>query len=251
MSDFKLLTLDIETSPADVWAWGMWQQNIPPAFIKQPTRVITWAAKWEHEDYVYSSTEWDHGHEDMILNIHELVDAADAIVTYNGISFDMKHLNREFIEMGLEPPSPYKNIDLLRVVKRMFKFPHNKLDYVVQVLLGEHKLETGGISLWLDALSGNRAAQKMMEDYNIKDVLLTEALYHKVQGWVPSHPNRALWIEDQDDPTCPNCGSKHVQKRGIEYPARVNAYQRYKCMECGANARGRDVLHKAERGVLV
>jgi len=247
----KVLILDIETSPIDAYTWGIWQQNVAISQIKAPTRMLSWAAKWEGTDEVMYSSEGMDSHEDMVLGIYELVDEADAIVHYNGTQFDMKHLNREFIELDLDPPTTYKNIDLLTAVKRMFKFPSNKLDYVAGVLLGEHKLETGGMSLWIACMKGDKKAWRLMEKYNIEDTLLTERLYHRIQGWIPTHPNRALWMDDQADPTCPTCGGKHVVKKGVERPARVNAYQRYKCMDCGANSRGRQIVTKAGDGVLM
>ena len=250
-SGMKVLTLDIETSPIKGYVWGLWQQNLMIDRIIEPTRMLTWAAKWEHEDYVYLGSESFQSHEDMVLEIYDLVNEADAIVGFNSQSFDMKHLNREFVELDLPIPTKYKNIDLLRTVKTNFNFPSNKLDYVAGVLLNEHKLDTGGFALWAQCLAGNKEAWKKMEDYNIEDVLLTERLYHKLQGWVPAHPNRALWIADQSNPICPNCGGSHVVLKGVERPARVNAYQRYKCNDCGANSRGRSSVKKAGQGVLM
>jgi DNA polymerase elongation subunit (family B)/predicted RNA-binding Zn-ribbon protein involved in translation (DUF1610 family) len=250
-SGMKVLVLDIETSPIDAYTWGIWQQNVGLSQIKAPTRMLSWAAKWAGEDDVFYASERTHSHEDMVLSIYDLVNEADAIVHYNGTAFDMKHLNREFIEINLPPPLKYKNIDLLRVVKSQFKFPSNKLDYVAGVLLGEHKLDTGGFGLWVGVLNGDTKAWKKMEEYNVEDVMLTERLYYRILGWIPAHPNLALWIEDQDEPICPNCGGKHVVRKGIERPARVNAYQRYKCMDCGANSRGRQIVSKAGTGVLM
>jgi DNA polymerase elongation subunit (family B) len=250
-SGMKVLILDIETSPIDAYTWGIWQQNVGLSQIKAPTRMLSWAAKWEADDEVTFASERTHTHRNMVLDIYDLVNEADAIVHYNGTAFDMKHLNREFIEQGLAPPLKYKNIDLLRVVKSQFKFPSNKLDYVAGVLLGEHKLDTGGFGLWVRVLEGDTEAWMQMEEYNCEDVRLTERLYHRVQGWIPAHPNRALWIEDQDDPHCPNCGSGSVVLKGVERPARVNSYHRYKCNDCGANARGRSIVRKAGPGVLM
>ena len=250
-SGMRVLVLDIETSPIDAYTWGIWQQNVGLNQIKAPTRMLSWAAKWEDSDEVMYASEYRHAHEDMVHSIYDLVNEADAIVHYNGTAYDMKHLNREFAELNLPPPTKYKNIDLLRVVKSQFKFPSNKLDYVAGVLLNEHKLDTGGFGLWVGVLNGEADAWRKMEDYNIEDVLLTERLYKRVQGWIPGHPNRALWIEDQSAPICPNCGSSHVIRKGVERPARVNAYQRYKCADCGANSRGRKIVAKAGPGVLM
>jgi DNA polymerase elongation subunit (family B)/predicted RNA-binding Zn-ribbon protein involved in translation (DUF1610 family) len=249
-SGMKVLVLDIETTPHDAYTWGLWQQNIGLNMLKDPTRMMAWAAKWEGDEYVYSAHEGTHDRLDMILEVYDMVNEADAIVHYNGTAFDMKHLHREFVEQELPPPLKYKNIDLLRVVKQMFKFPSNKLDYVAKVLLGEEKFDTGGFELWTRCLAGDKDAWLEMERYNIQDVLLTEKLYYRLQGWIPAHPNRALWIDDQENPTCPNCGSTNMVRKGLERPARVNAYQRYKCNDCGANARGRTVAQKAGPGVL-
>jgi hypothetical protein len=236
----RILTLDIETSPIDAYVWGLWQQNIGLHGIKEPTRMLSWSAKWYDEDEVMYASEFEHGQEDMIQAVYELVNEADAIVGWNSKNFDMKHLNREFVEQGLAPPTQYHNIDLLTVVRQNFKFPSNKLDYVAGVLLGEHKLDTGGFGLWVACLKGDPAAWAKMVDYNIEDVLLTERMYDRLKGWIKNHPNWGLYIEDQDAPVCRNCGSEHIHKKGAEYDTTgLFAYKRYKCIDCGANLRGR------------
>ena len=243
MSDMKILTLDIETAPHHGYFWGIWQQNIGLNMLAGVTRMLSWAAKWYGSDEVLFANENSHGTRDMVLEIYDLVNAADVIVGYNSIQFDMKHLNREFIEQGLMPPTPYKNIDLLAVVKKNFKFPSNKLDYVAGVLLGRHKLKHAGFQLWLDCMDGNKKAWEMMMDYNIEDVLITEELYTHLRGWISGHPNHGLYVVDQDNLVCRNCGSTHINSKGPEFTTtNVFAYQRYKCMDCGANMRGRNSI---------
>lgn len=239
MSDMKILTLDIETSPIDAYTWGLWQQNVGLAQIKAPTRMLSWAAKWYGEDEVLWASEYDHGTEDMVHAIYEEVDTADVIVGYNSKKFDMKHLNREFILQGLAPPLAYKDVDLLTAVKANFSFPSNKLDYVAGELLGRHKLSHAGFQLWVDCMNGDEAAWEKMIDYNIEDVLITEELYTKIRGWIKGHPNHGLYVEDQENPVCRNCGGTHVVTFDSWAPTNVMAYQRYKCMDCGANLRGR------------
>lgn len=243
MSDMKILTLDIETSPTLAFVWRLFKENISLDQIVEPTRMITYAAKWLGEDYVY------YGHykdEDFVEVIHGLLDEADAVVSYNGVQFDMKHLNREFIQAGLTPPSPCANIDLLNVVKKNFRFVSNKLDHVASELLGHRKIDTGGFKLWRQCiLDDDPKAWAKMQEYNIADTVLTEQLYLKLRGWITNHPNHGLYIKDQDNPVCRNCGSTHVVAKGQEfYSTGVFAYQRYKCMnpECGANLRGRQSI---------
>ena len=134
----RVLTLDIETSPIDGYTWGVWQQNIAGSQIIDPTRVLCVGYKWEHEKKVTVASERTHERDAMIEEVWEAVDAADVIIHYNGTAFDMKHLNREFLLGGFGPPAGYKNIDMLKIVKQLYKFPHNRLDYVSTALgIGE------------------------------------------------------------------------------------------------------------------
>ena len=238
MSDLKILTLDIETSPNLCYTWGLWQQNIPIAMIVEPTKVLSWAAKWLGKKKIMYR---DVNDKDFLTTIHELIDSADAVVHYNGTAFDMKHLNREFVEAGLDPPLMPRDIDLLKTVRQRFKYPSNKLDYVADRLLGEKKGDTGGFATWIGCLNGERWAWRKMKKYNIQDVALTEKLYLHIRGWIKGHPNCGLYVEDQENPVCRNCGSTHLQTRGWQQ-LNVRSYMRYKCMDCGWNGRGRKMV---------
>jgi len=68
----------------------------------------------------------------MLDDLHALMDEADVVCGWNSTTFDHKHIKREFLEAGMLPPSPTKDLDLMRVVKSQFRFPSNKLDYVAQ-----------------------------------------------------------------------------------------------------------------------
>jgi DNA polymerase elongation subunit (family B) len=251
----RILTIDIETSPILGYVWGLWQQNLMIDRIVEPTRMLSWVAKWYGSDEVIWASEFDHGTETMVREIYELVNEADVVVGFNSIKFDMKHLNREFVQLGLPVPDTYKNIDLLSTVKYNFNFPSNKLDYVAGVLLGEHKAETGGFQLWRDCLEGKKEAWEKMVEYNIQDVIVTENLYTHLRGWIKNHPNHGLYIDDQQAPVCRNCGSENLTNKGGEFTdTNVFRYQRYKCNDCGANMRGRDSVkggRKKSKQVLI
>ena len=235
MSDMKILTLDIETSPNLVYAWGLFNQFINIDFIVRPTYVMSWAAKWVGKKKVYYKNCNDAG---FLDDIWELIDTADAVVHYNGTAFDMKHLNREFVEAGMNPPLMPKNIDLLRTVKERFKFPSNKLQYVSRIVLKEEKLDHDGLQVWLGCMEDDPKWWNVMKKYNKQDVVLTEKLYLKIRGWIKGHPNHGLYIEDQDEPVCRACGSHHVYSRGWQ-PLNVQSYMRYRCENCGWQGRGR------------
>jgi hypothetical protein len=169
----------------------------------------------------------------MLKSIHELMESADVIVHYNGLRFDIPMLNKEFLEAGMNPPSPVKHIDLLRVVKSNFRFVSNKLDYVSQRLGIGKKTDHEGHELWLKVMNNDRAAWKRMEEYNKNDVVLLESLYDRLKGWIKQHPNHNAYSANT---VCTNCGSSKLHKRG-EVRSRTSIFQRFQCQDCGAWSR--------------
>jgi DNA polymerase elongation subunit (family B) len=202
---------------------------------------MCWAAKWMGEEVVYFDSVNDSSNKKMIKGIHKLLDEADAVVHYNGIKHDIPLLNKEFIQMGLQPPSPYKQIDLLQTAKRQFKFPSNKLEYVCKALGVKQKIKTIGHELWTRCMAGDKEAWEMMEEYNINDVVILEEVYNKILPWIKGHTNHSLY--SQDKAVCPNCGSSHLQKRGYAYTL-ASMYQRYKCKTCGHWSKDSKILNR-------
>lgn len=233
----KILHLDIETAPNKVYCWGLWNQNVSINQIVEPGYTMCWAAKWDDNREVMFDSLFKSPEIDMLMKMWQLLDEADAVVHYNGEKFDIPTLNREFIRYGLAPPSPYHHIDLLRVVKKRFKFPSNKLDYVAQTLGLGAKTQHSGMELWKGCMDNDPKSWKIMERYNKQDVRLLPKLYRELLPWIKNHPNHALY-ETSDRPVCPNCGSKKVKKNGTETTLTMK-YQRYKCTCCGTPLRGR------------
>jgi len=246
----KILFLDIETSPNIVYVWGLFNQNIALNQIVAPGETICWAARWGHERKIQFRSVHHHSASEMVQKIWELLDEADVVVHFNGTRFDIPTLNKEFILRGMQPPTTYKEIDLYRVVRSRFRFASNKLDFVAQELGLGAKTQHKGMDLWKGCMEGVEADWVVMKRYNIQDVRLLPKLYQHLLGWIKGHPNMALYIEDDSKPVCRNCGSEHITKRGVERTT-VQIYQRYKCVDCGWNGRGRYRLHKPGDGVLV
>lgn len=184
----KLLTLDIETSPNLAHVWGLWQQNVGLNQLLESGEVICFAAKWYDVEKPSFFSTFHHGKDEMVSAAHALLDEADAVIHFNGQRFDIPHLNREFVEMELSPPSPYSQIDLLKVVKKQFRFPSNKLDYVTKALGLDHKVSHAGHTLWVKCMAGDYQAWEEMKKYNVQDVVITEQLYDRLLPWIPSHP---------------------------------------------------------------
>lgn len=164
----------------------------------------------------------------MIKKIHKLLDQADVVVHYNGTKFDIPTLNKEFLQMGFAPPSPYKQVDLLRVARNQFRFPSNKLDYVAQALGLGKKTSHVGHEMWLKCMNRDTEAWEIMEEYNKNDVVLLEQVYGMLLPWIKNHPNRSVF---QEEMVCPNCGSHEYQKRGIQVTA-TGKYHRLQCKDC-------------------
>lgn len=239
----KILLLDIETAPNLAYVWGMWQQNISMDKIVANGHTLCWAAKWHGQKEMMFSSVHEDTPKQMLRKIHRLLDESDAVVHYNGSSFDIPTLNKEFLTHGMTPPAPYKQIDLLTVVRDRFRFPINKLDYVVQQLGLGKKVRHPGFQMWVDCMGGDEKAWKKMEKYNRGDVVILERLYEKLKPWVRNHPNVGAF-DPSDIEKCPACGGKHLQRRGTAVTCDVK-YQRYQCLDCGAWSRGKKAVAKS------
>lgn len=241
----KILLWDTELAPNLATVWGIWNQNIGLNQLLETSRLICYAAKWYGEKEVIFDSEHQSDHEDMVRGLHKLLDEADAVVTYNGDKFDRGVINREFLLYGIEPPTPYHSIDLLRVVKKRFRFVSNKLDNVCNELGLGGKVKHEGHELWLKCMDGEDKAWGKMEKYNKQDVKLLEKLYKKLLPWIQNHPNHGLYT-NTDRPVCTNCGSTRVEKCGT-YSTKEANYQRYRCKSCWTPMRAKQMTDNLEK----
>ncbi|TXH19806.1 MAG: hypothetical protein E6R03_00060 [Hyphomicrobiaceae bacterium] len=236
----KILLLDIETAPNLAYVWGLFEQNVAINQIADVSYVMCWAAKWHGEKEVMFDSVRKSGPKKMLERIHKLLCEADVVVHYNGMKFDIPTLNKEFLIHKMSPPSPYRQVDLLRVSRGTFKFQSHKLDYVSQQLGLGSKLKHTGFQLWIDCMENKRAAWSSMEKYNKQDVILLEKVYEKFRPWIKNHPNHGLYDGVE---CCPRCAGTNIQARG---KARTKAvtYQRYQCKDCGSWFKGdKDITH--------
>lgn len=202
--------------------------------LVKPSYMLCFAAKWygEKDTWFYSLQD---GKGLMLEHAWHCLDQADAVVHYNGKSFDIPIMFQEFLQEDMPPPSPFKQIDLKQVVSKKFRLPSNKLQYVSDQLLKlGGKEETGGFSTWLGVMNNDPEAWARMETYNRRDVTVLEEVYDRLLPWIDNHPNRNLYQEAQG---CPNCGSFALVKEGFAYTA-MGKFQRYSCKNCGRWSRG-------------
>jgi len=241
----KILTIDIETSPNLADVWSIWNVNVNLNQLRESSRIICWGAKWYGEDETIFMSEYSEGYEEMLAGAYYLLDEADIVVHYNGDRFDIPWLQGEFARQGWTPPATYQNIDLIKTVKKQFRFPSNKLEYVVKTLGLQEKLTDHDHSLWTKCLMEAHTAEERavkaeawqkMEEYCRNDVEIEEALLERIQAWIPSMPTFGLYgpegSEELDVCQNPLCGSDRLQWRGYAY-TKLSKFHRYVCKDCG------------------
>ena len=230
----RILLLDIETAPNIAHVWGLWNVNVSINQLQASSYVMCVAWKWLGEDEVYFDSVKKTNAKNMLKRIHAAMNEADAIIHYNGNSFDIPTLNKEFLLYKMKPPAPSRQIDLLRTSRSRFRFPSNKLDYVAKKLGLGGKVKHAGHELWVRCLANESAAWKEMENYNKRDVTLLEEVYHRLLPWIKNHPNHNL---HGDTNGCINCGADKLQRRGVSRSA-TGVFDRYQCQACGKWQRG-------------
>lgn len=240
----KILLFDIETSPLISYTWGIWEQNVIE--VKEEWYMLCFAYKWlgEKQTHIVALPDFEgyegnkKNDEFLVRKLWELFCEAEIIVAHNGDQFDIKKANARFLQLGLEPPTPYKTIDTLKIARRYFKFDSNKLDHLGQYLKVGRKLAHTGKHLWFGCMEGDLKSWELMKRYNIQDVVLLEKVYLKLRAWATNSPN--LNMVYGTFLHCPTCGSEHLEKRGYR-TTQVSVFQRYQCQNCGHWCQGESV----------
>lgn len=227
----RTLVLDLETRPIEARIWSLWGINVNINQITDPGGVLCFAAKFVGEREMHFASQWDDGEAAMVRKAHKLLCEADAVVGWNSDKFDLRWLNRCFVEQGLTPPPPFVKVDLMKSVRRQVALPSYKLDFVARWLGVGAKQRTGGFDLWSDVLAGEEKARAKMGRYNRHDVRITDAVYEvlSAKGWVKGLPNHAI----DGGHVCPSCESEKLQRRGYSV-SKTRRYARWQCRDCGA-----------------
>ena len=232
----KILLLDIEVSPLTSYTWSLWETNVIE--VKKDWYMLSFAYKWLGESKViakalpmYKGYSKDKTNDkELCEDLWKVLDEADVVIGQNVDAYDIKKANSRFIFHGMKPTSPYKTIDTLKVAKKYFKFDSNKLDHLGKYLGLGRKIETGGFSTWLGCMSGDAKSWLKMVRYNKQDVVLLEQIYLRLRDYMTNHPRTS---DRPLDEVCPNCGSTHLQRRGI-YRNKTTTQQRIFCSDCGS-----------------
>ncbi len=216
-----------------MYTWSLWQPIISPEMVVDAGGIFCFAAKWIGKRGTEFYSDHHDTHKILVAKLWNLLDEADAVLHYNGTSFDVPHIQREFLEAGLRPTSPFKQIDLYRTVKKQGRFLSNKLAHVAPQLGLHGKVEHEGFALWKKCLAGDEKAWARMRRYNVRDVTLLEEAYATLRPWVTSHPSHAATRATR---CCPKCGSEKLERRGYSTTT-TGRYPRLHCLDCGAWSR--------------
>jgi len=234
----KTLLIDIETAPALAYIWNLKTRYVPLGQVAEDPYILCFSAGWMGEDHVYFSSVWEHGENRMVQAAWDMLDEADAVIHYNGNSFDIPTLQTEFLRYRLGPPAPAHHIDLYTTVSKKFRVLSKSMKNMLKILSLDNKLEHKGMELWTGCMAGNKEDQQTMTDYNIQDILVLEPFYQELLPWIDNHPNVALWMDPSSEPTCKNCGSTNLRFKGYKRTS-VLSYRQYQCLDCKTWQRAR------------
>lgn len=238
----RVLLYDIEVSSLNIDAWNT--RETDAIRVVDDWYMLSFAWKWLGEKQVkclalpdFKGYKKDRRNDqELVTALHKLFDEADIVIAHNGDKFDQKKSNTRFLFHGLNPPSPYKSIDTLKVLRRNFKLTSNRLNDAGKFLKVGKKVETGGYDLWVGCYNGDSKSWKKMKKYNKQDVVLLEEVYLKLRPWITNHP--PLNILENNLTGCPNCGESQLQKRGT-YPTKTGIKQNWWCLNCRAWSKSR------------
>lgn len=239
----KILFLDIETKFMLMEGYALFNQNFSLDQIAEDWSILSFSAKWMHEDDVMYLDVSEYTEDYLLKKLHDLLNEAHFVVAHNGRKFDMKKIRARMITRGFKPYSPVRIIDTLEIVKKEFGFTSNKLLYLTNLLCKKHKKSThakfSGHLLWKEFVRGNPEAITEMREYNMIDVTSLQELYEIIAPWSSKLPvfevyheelvDMSDWVEDGFSYT--NLGKYQVyrnEKTGQYRKSRVNLLSKEK-----------------------
>jgi len=232
-TDLNLIALDIETAPALVWSFGLFNQNHGIDQIEEDPYILGFSVQRYGKPVKWYDCRDE---KTMYDELFKALDEADVLVGWNSDSFDVKWIEGELKLRGYPAPSPTHLVDLMKHFRRRSRFISKKLAYVSQRLLGDTKVPHQGFrDLWWPIISPKATEEERnkawtrMKRYGLKDTALMFPILEEVIGWIK------LPVRMRSNPyeeTCPNCGSTHVRRKGYRRSGNFDK-QRYQCQNDG------------------
>jgi len=254
----RLFYVDIETSRVEylVKTFSPRVDYLSHKDIIKDWFVICWAGQWIGTDKVFHSVVTPSealARDDrrVCADFLEILNEADVIIAHNGDRFDMKKLRYRFrFAHNFPPPLPYRTIDTLKIMRKVYGATSNALDFLTRMGMKiPAKLKTD-LQLWKDCEAGDPVALGRMDTYCVNDIHIGIGLYKKIIPDAPNGVNLALYT-DLDKPRCPRCLGDIVPVDKVTTTG-ANAFETYRCVECGHTGRTRQsALDKEQRRNLV
>lgn len=234
----KRLFFDIEVSPLVVYTWNIGHKvSLSHDNILEERAVICISYKWEGETTVHNLT-WDRNKNDkkMLREFAKVMAEADEIVGHNGDAFDIPWVRGRCLQHGIVIPPTFNTIDTLKVARKYFRLPSNRLDYLGKLLLGEGKKETG-YGLWKEVCGSDKKvaekALKVMVDYCDQDVVLLEKLFEKLNPYMPNKVKYVIDPSVDSAKNCPECASTKTYCSKTKRSALGTVRKQMQCKDCG------------------
>lgn len=249
----KIFIVDIETSTilARIWNLGI-KGYVNHKDVVKDWFVICWAGMWDGSEEVLHDvvTPQEALYRDdkrVCQSLWNVFEEADVIVAHNGDRFDIVKMNYRWAFHKLIPPLPYRTIDTLKEVRKVWGSTSKALDYLGKQFKISTKLETGR-QLWEDCEKGNPEALNKMDEYCVHDVKgLGRPLYHLIRPWMKTGVNLALYSGDET-PMCSRCASTDIEYiDGKVFTTGANSYTVYRCNSCGHSGRTKTVTITKEK----
>ena len=242
----KILYYDIETTPMRAWTFHLGKQYINHSQIVDGDKVDIICITYCWENGPAKALDWGYEEQDscpMIAAFDELIKQADITIGQNSDSFDVKHINTQRLLHNLPPFPDWADItdDTLKQMRRHFKFPTNRLDYISSILGFGGKVKMC-MQDWIDIVEKNEnglKSFKRMIRYGKKDVIDTREVYKRIKPYIKPKLNMAAYYGDD---RCTNCGSKDIIETDIRLTGSIRR-QRFHCNAHGGYA-GRATIKK-------
>ena len=245
----KVVFIDIESAPAKVAAFNRFNINLNEDNILEEGFLLSVSWKWQGNPTVNGVVLT--GEEAVACNDYRVAEAlwhvlnnADIVIAHNGDNFDLKMARRVFLKHNFAPPKYYYSVDTLKIVRRAFKLPSNRLGSIAKFLGVEDKQDSGGMKLWVGCMQGDESSLEKMMQYNKQDVIVLEQVYDKLIAWDKA-PKHGLYINRDvgvnQGMACPKCGDSDTIVIGTVATA-TGIYHQHRCNSCNGVSRCNKVV---------